>query len=475
MAFNSGQEAFQLFYERLLLIRETHRKDDLFLLTNRFHLTSIINTFNRHYCTGIGTETPTFKLGWQITPVYLNLGIYDDPALDLHRLIAIQLICNEKLNYRDNIYFVFDNPALGAKDGISPSDPQFRYPVFGITIDVFERSHYRPSVYQFSPSNYELLHLQFDEKSYNFTYSKHDGMTTYIHNTYNEDVEFPPLFGHLYMKGWDKEKMSDLCYDKRHVCAILGYVKGTFGGNTERGWFVPTKYIAHNRYKRVTGYQPEEHVLGYPSVDINDNSKKLLSFLFGADNMCYLFENFTHLTYNAKLRLSNEERNAIIIKAKSTNAKYYDEISVFLNKSGYESTVYDTKMPILDDDTMVVSSPLSRKYIKQYHTLNNYVNCIDACKYTIDRLIGTTTQSPNWPEKQFIDLHEIHDWYDNKTRDDDDDDDENIGGPEKTAPVVTRTIRERRRLETTLKQETKEKEYGNDIDKLYIVLNKMNK
>ena len=161
-ANNEGQMAFQLFYERLLIIDARHKSGHpTYLRENAFHLATIINTFNRHHCHEVKL-TPSHS----ITPVFLNFEL--SGRYSLHRLLAIDLHCHNKNTADDTFVLVFDDPLAQVARADKPKN---EWPVIVMTLGTFKNEHYKRPIYSFESHNYDELGLLFDIETSNFYYN----------------------------------------------------------------------------------------------------------------------------------------------------------------------------------------------------------------------------------------------------------------------------------------------------------------
>lgn len=479
MAFNKGQEAFQLFYERLLIIKEAHTRDQLYLRKNGFHLTSIVNTFNRHYCSGVGIENTRYTINGRITPIYMNLGIYSDTKRNLHRLIAIHLKCNNTRPIDDDIYLVFDHPGYDPGDRGSVVPASFRSTVFRITINEFMLKYYRSSVYNFDTEDYIGLSLKFDEKSYNFKYEPYDGAIekVYIEN----DTDCPPLFSHWHLNGTSSNKDGSLLfYDTIHTRVLSGIIPTTFSSRNSY-WVTHKEYIAHNRYKKEKNEPTPIYDVPY-MMAYEESNHRLLSFLFGLDDMIYVFENFFHLVYKpGRLPLIKNQKDIEFFTNTNTNGKYGKALSIMFDNAGYS-----TDGPKKGIYKIITTRPDADDYVERYHIINNYINCIDTAQSTVLRLLSPESK---WSTKEMEKLiPEIHDWpidgdndNDDAISSDDEEPDDIVGLPETVAVVqkvyngrrIVVSKSERGRILKDLK--TTLDEYNAGIDDAVKYINEMNK
>src|ERR1700761_4163596 len=175
-AYNKAQEAFQLFYKRLLLIQDTHDNNDhMYLKNNGFHLSTLINTFNTRYCYEASTT------GGNIDPIFLNFN--DSP----HRLLAIDIRCDTINNGKDDtILFIFDNPR---NDEI---------PILAIKIQDFNNRIYNKSIYIINKKDY--IGLEYDDNNpSNFYYTEtEERLNDFILNSYIDEYgkvrSYPPFY-----------------------------------------------------------------------------------------------------------------------------------------------------------------------------------------------------------------------------------------------------------------------------------------
>lgn len=403
MALNRGQEAFQLFYERLLRIKERSLVEETFLLDHQFHLTTIINTFNRHYCGGIGSEDPDNALEADMTPVFLNLTLPGAEKPSLHRLLAIYL--DYYIKRTGDIYLVFDHPAY---EVAAPSqlEREFAHPIFRLAIGEFSTKFYLPNVYQFDPRDYPELKLKFDPEESNFYYEPYTGGSVpprLIRNTLSQSLEpgrgggYPPLFANLYVTGGNAN--ARLCIDEYGIFRLLG-TSGLL--SRPKKWSVSSRYIAHNRYIGVSVRQPE-----FPSIDtMTDDAglKRILAFFFGLRNRVYLFENFRHLEYIEKISLPKATEDATYMRNNT------DSFGQTLEMAGYNSKTMVKEAIAIDME----ENETSRTYINQYHRLNNYMNSWDAGLYALQTLSHNVEQQKqftpvNWKRKRWRLLRRLPD------------------------------------------------------------------
>lgn len=392
MAFNRGQEAFQLFYERLIRIKKETIRDNL------FHLTTIVNTFNRHYCTGIGAANENYGLTGIITPVFMNLGLYTDQELNFHRLIAIHLYVDDT-SYdvdSDGVYLVFDHPAYieGAKANLL-LDIAVQRPVFRVSLDEFSRKYYRQEIYCLVQKDVKRLYILFDKESENFFYS-----TPGIGNVKSIiNGNHPPLFSNLPIQSTAIKNGSIGCYDPYDLYLI----QGTDFFKRSSTWRVLTRYIAWNRYSRT-----EEKPIGdsskFAATQNEERYQRILSFLFGINCMIYVFENFDRLSYRQSDRVSLEKDDTFDTSEIRITS---NPMMTLLKKASYTTLYTKTQKKsmrqqitiINDDDTM-------NEYMTQYHTLNNYMNCYDAGLYKLNEIInGRATTKWYTKEKIPIDIN----------------------------------------------------------------------
>lgn len=406
IAFNSGQEAFQLFYERLLLIKSHHTKNSTFIRTNHFHLATIINTFNRHYCTGIGCENSFYGLTGDITPIFINLGLYTNPLHNLHRLLGIQLDCG--LKYApgaDDIYFVFDNPAKLEGNFVIEKDgdtTRFGSLVFRISITDFSNTSYRHDVYLFERRDYGApMNLKFDKENQNFEYGlvvAEVGM--FIHNNI-----CPPLFSNMYIEADHNDAFSLRCSDDAGLHNLQGR-SGLFFGKPLY-WTVPTQYIAHNRYRSQK--KDNDHMSSTVNISAMEKNKayrSILLFLFGLEDMIYVFINFKQLHYDAKLCLRKRDTDIGSITTGSHKEKL-ERVYELVNNAGYNG-LYKQNQSFID--TIVITNNEKKVniqiYINQYQQLNNYINMAHAATIAVERLVHDDKKLI-WPLKTEKDLPEL--------------------------------------------------------------------
>lgn len=386
MAFNKGQEAFQLFYERILLIKKSQNNNVKFLRENRFHLTTIVNTFNRHYCTGIATENTLYGIDGRIEPVYVNLGLYDDIELDLHRLIAIELVCIGDRIQDDTFYFIFDNPAYDQGNVRRiPMLIEQRKAVFRVSIELFTKTYYRREIYSFLSKNLDKLNLIFDESTWSFTYTPLSIIVTNIRLIYNGT--HPPLYSHLYVNSITKNGFIR-CYDESGTHNLMG--RGGVLGTTPYYWIIDPLYIAHNRYTSDQNIALSEIRDGIIGQSSEPRYKRIFAFLFGTSNMIYLFANFNRIVY----RPGHYCTESLKHDTQSINAtRGRNELKQLIATSGYASFDIDRVVNIISDNTIINDEKNTNLYVSQYHHMNNHMNCYDIAMYTIKRLINQPIKS----------------------------------------------------------------------------------
>ena len=379
MALNSGQEAFQLFYERLLDLDRRHKLDKAFYSDNKTHLKTIINTFNRHYCTGVGSTNPFHDVGGAITPIFLNLGIYNDPKYNLHRLLGIHLNCSNPKHEFHAVYLLFDHPAYDKNNEASMRQQQklpgqlFNDVFITVSLKTFETYYYRDTVYFYRPEGYEALDLIYNEATRNFTYKRY---------TYSESKDesqwiiwdsLTPPFSNLQITGRQGDVM--LCTDERIMYTLLR----PYAFDEKYYWTLDPSYMAHNRYYIHATQKYTIQSCDGPVV------RRLLPFLFGCNDMIYVFENFRRLVYTPVVSIKMKDSRNIPIVLRNR----------WEGRNGY---------PVKDDpsapDSPFIeysgdSKATIREYIDAYHRLHNYFNCIDTTYRTVLSLLDNqATQSP---------------------------------------------------------------------------------
>lgn len=403
MAFNKGQEAFQLFYERLLLIKKSQNDSVGFLRENRFHLTTMVNTFNRHYCTGIAAENKSYGIDGRIEPVYVNLGLYDDSELDLHRLIAVELVCIGNKIQDDTFYFIFDNPAYDQGNGRRiPTRIEQRKAVFRVSIELFTKTYYRREIYSFPSKNLDKLNLIFDESTWSFTYTPLS--ITNIQLIYNGT--HPPLYSHLYVKGTTKNGLIR-CYDESGAHNLMG--RGGTLGTTPYYWLIDPIYIAHNRYtpnQKIALSEITDGIIGQTTAE--PKYKRIFAFLFGTSDMIYLFANFNRLVYRPGHYCIESLKN----DTESINAtRGRSELKQLIVTSGYGSFDRDRLVNTVSENTTINDEKNTKIYVSQYHHMNNLMNCCDIAMYTIKGLANQSLQS-TWTTMTPKDkISEFTGWY----------------------------------------------------------------
>ena len=389
MAFNKGQEAFQLFYERLCRIEPDT------IVENLFHLASIINTFNRHHCTGIGTENPYYDIRGVIIPVFMNLGLYTNQEMNFHRLIAVQLkYFDGNVMGERGIYFVFDHPAFKTSSSTVRTNTRFKKPVFSLSVTEFRDSYYRPNIYDLVQKDIKSLDLIFDTETENYRYEPYNDQIT--NTTSIIYGNHPPLFGDLFVsiKRMGTEMKGSVIYcvdrDKFHL------TQGTYAESKNR-WLVDTLYIAHNRYKQGLSITYSDAYSDTKFLDEDGRTSRLFSFIFGLSSMIYVFENFDGLTYRPMNLCTSVLPNDLKKFATYTKTNIIKFSGYSMPYKPREKQKYITL--ITEDDEMI-------QYISRYHLYNNHINCLDASITWIDRITHGTNDKKTYPkEDSFIDIH----------------------------------------------------------------------
>lgn len=361
IANNKGQEAFQLFYERLLELKREYLRDKNLLLNNAFHLTTIITTFNRNYCYGISTIDTTEA----ITPIYLNFKVEGTPSYTLHRLLSIYLKCDKDDNARrnDTFIFIFDNPIEDNQQKI----------IIDVTIDDFTRLYYKKEIYSFDKRNYREISLNYDNVTNNFYYEYEDDELhgNNIINTYNHgsvSYGYPPIFSDFIY--YEDDNAEDLTYiDNSGIYKLMD--------NGDR-WKPDKKYIATNRYIDNKEYKP---LLSFPESYSHSSFKAstddIMLFLFGIRDMVYVFENFNNIDYNPVTEID-------IVRA-VIDSNPFKQLNKIL-------PCYITLKP-KDKKRYSELQGQSRKYAliytQIYERLNNTINSIVYSTNALTRLIAT--------------------------------------------------------------------------------------
>lgn len=379
MALNSGQEAFQLFYERLLGLKERQENalkvGDSFYRNHQSHLATIVHTFNRHYCTEIGSNNQFYQLSGEITPVFLNLGLYNDPEYDLHRLLGIRLDCSSTSPWDHTFHLYFDHAAIAFDDDNNVEERSARIDksmqkyLLQISIEDFTRNHYNEQIYQYTPKDKPSLNLTYDGETRNFSYNNYFDGAKDDNVTIDTPITMPPLFGRLFSTGVSNGVMQ--CTDTRRVYALLG----TSRVSKPSYWTVKPKYVAWNRYEDP----PEVKDEFLQATAIEDTFyMRIITLLFGCNSMLYVNENFDILTYNLESPVTYGLAD-------------YDKINNRLSElldTVFGKSIKRTLGPLVGPGFYDKENTDTGVYIKLYHRYNNYLNCIDTTLETVKRLYG---------------------------------------------------------------------------------------
>ena len=384
MALNSGQEAFQLFYERLLGLKEQQQKalasGNSFYKQNQYHLATIVHTFNRHYCTEIGSDNPFYRLSGVITPVFLNLGLYREPEYNLHRLLGIRLVCSSD-NPRDHTFnLYFDHAAFGYEDDDNNDDnaiimkrsahldKSMQKYTLSISIEDFTNNHYNEQIYQYTPEDNPYLDLVYNTESRNFSYENYFDKTEHGDvTTIDSPVEMPPLFGRLFSTGVVDGVMQ--CTDYRRFYYLLG----THPQSKNSYWTVRSEYVAWNRYTGPPPVKPE--FIQSPAIDDTSNMR-ILTLLCGCNSMLYVNENFNTLWYEPKPSITYG-----LAGYDNTNSNL---TSLLITAVG--NIIPRTETPLVDPGLYDDGNTDTEGYIELYHRYNNYLNCVDTTIESVKRL-----------------------------------------------------------------------------------------
>ena len=395
MALNSGQEAFQLFYERLLqLVQMNGVPKDVqssFFRNNRTHLSTIIHTFNRHYCTEVGTNNEFHGIDGKITPVFLNLGLYEDPKYNLHRLLGVHMKFG-KSPVEDTIVFTFDHPAFDADSPSVGLPEETSYTVFDLPISVFASTYYKEHIYRYDTTDHEKLNLLYDKETMNFKYATPvlDRILTHI----DCDRYTPPLYGDLQIMNYTEGGTTLSCIDKKGVYQLLGQKKNTF--SPAYYWTVNVAYIAHNRY--VTTDVIKIEYVAPTILHDNNESRRLLTLLFGCNDMLYVSANFRLLQYKPVLYLKTNNGDTTLLKGPNL-------LKIWKEAVGYnEPEAMDAPInPVISYKTEDTKNQI-QAYINAYHRLNNLINCKDTTLDTVRHMLYGNNE---WTTKETNKLVEI--------------------------------------------------------------------
>lgn len=101
---NRGPRAFEVLWQRLFKI-DAHRnfRDKYFIRENAWHIATILNTFNSHYCYDVH-----YSYIKEISPIYIRFAYKD--VVDTRRLLSVEIALDKTNNpLRDAFIFYFDD------------------------------------------------------------------------------------------------------------------------------------------------------------------------------------------------------------------------------------------------------------------------------------------------------------------------------------------------------------------------------
>jgi len=268
---SKGTTAFKSLYDKLALIKDSHKTDNKYIYDRAWHLTTLLNTFNSYYCYDIYHNEMR-----EIDPIfflYTHKNEKGEVSFTIrYRLLAIKIILGEKeKRLDDNFYFYFEGSKPIQKDATNT-------PVI-ITSDMYDKNQSIIHKWSFGTFRvrYETDKSIIHDENMNFYLHNNDYINKYdysiLYTPFKSEIPIPPLYS-------DIESFKGKIYDFN---------------NTNIELYINLKYITYNRIK-FDDYTPN-YILKKANIDtekinLTENTKKyLISYLFGSD-ISYLDENF---------------------------------------------------------------------------------------------------------------------------------------------------------------------------------------
>lgn len=257
-----GQQAFKQLYEKLKGLEQIPRVDFPKIIgDNAWHISTILNTFNRYYCYDANAECLR-----GITPIFLNVQYRSKSSIS--RLLSVVVHIDKNNTKNNTIYFYFDRPldtdgkplivrTLGDLGQQIVRDEALFYDVNYETV----RDHYFGNDTSQWPIDYS--------RYIRYTMLANGGKLTYV---------LPPVYGDLYAIN-----NMDFLENKRVV------YKDINGSPFE--WYVNFAYVARNRMANKDGDDTKRAPIAiFPQLTPKAR-RCFLRYLFGAD-IDFIEENF---------------------------------------------------------------------------------------------------------------------------------------------------------------------------------------